>query len=185
MNRIGALGVMVLAAAFIACPIHAQQQQRPPVPLSYRNFLQLRDNPQALEQLRAGLRPVTPEPGPLPMPPLKPLAESRASVGLNAVNEFAASNDLSSVKTLDILKGLNVSAFSHEGRPAGLWSNLANVPPGGPFNFGNPLLLTDGTVIVHQTSTPDWYKLTPSNTGSYVNGTWTKIASMQPGYAPL
>jgi hypothetical protein len=51
-------------------------------------------------------------------------------------------------------------------------------------NFGNPLLLTDGTVIVHRTDSSDWYRLTPSNTGSYVNGTWTKIASMQSGYAP-
>jgi len=50
--------------------------------------------------------------------------------------------------------------------------------------LGNPLLLTDGTVIVHRTDTSEWYKLTPDDGGSYVNGTWTQIASMQAGYGP-
>jgi len=30
----------------------------------------------------------------------------------------------------------------------------------------------------------DWWKLTPDNTGSYVNGTWTKLASLPTGYVP-
>ena len=30
----------------------------------------------------------------------------------------------------------------------------------------------------------DWWKLTPDNTGSYVNGTWTKLASLPAGYVP-
>ncbi len=30
----------------------------------------------------------------------------------------------------------------------------------------------------------DWYKLTPDNTGSYVNGTWTQVASLPSGYQP-
>ena len=44
--------------------------------------------------------------------------------------------------------------------------------------------LTDGTVMCQANSSQDWYKLTPDNTGSYVNGTWTRLASLQPGYAP-
>jgi hypothetical protein len=44
---------------------------------------------------------------------------------------------------------------------------------------GNPLLLTDGTVIVSDGGfIGNWYKLTPDITGSYVNGTWTQIATM-------
>jgi Bacterial Ig-like domain (group 3) len=44
---------------------------------------------------------------------------------------------------------------------------------------GNPLLLTDGTVIVSDGGfLGNWYKLTPDITGSYVNGTWTQIATM-------
>ena len=30
----------------------------------------------------------------------------------------------------------------------------------------------------------DWWKLTPDNTGSYVNGTWTKLPSLPSGYSP-
>jgi hypothetical protein len=51
-------------------------------------------------------------------------------------------------------------------------------------------LLTDGTVIVHLINTSNqgtinWYQLTPDNTGSYVNGTWSTFASLQAGYGPL
>ena len=55
------------------------------------------------------------------------------------------------------------------------------------FNAGALLLLTDGTVMVHseQSNSQLWYKLTPDNTGSYVNGTWKQVASMPSGYAPL
>jgi hypothetical protein len=70
------------------------------------------------------------------------------------------------------------STFSPEGAPVGSWQNLANIPPGGPYNFGNPLVLTDGTVLIHRTDDPSWWRLTPSNTGSYVNGTWSQIASL-------
>jgi len=30
----------------------------------------------------------------------------------------------------------------------------------------------------------DWWKLTPDINGSYVNGTWSKLASLQAGYIP-
>jgi hypothetical protein len=55
------------------------------------------------------------------------------------------------------------------------------------FSAGTALLLTDGTVLVHseQSSSSQWYKLTPDANGSYVNGTWSQIAPMPAGYAPL
>jgi hypothetical protein len=40
-------------------------------------------------------------------------------------------------------------------------------------------------VIVQDAGCPDWWRLTPDDTGSYANGTWTQIASLPPGYAPL
>ncbi|MGB9235288.1 MAG: Ig-like domain repeat protein [Terriglobales bacterium] len=57
----------------------------------------------------------------------------------------------------------------------------------------NPLLLTDGTVIAGDCGIQgNWYKLTPDITGSYVNGTWSQIATMpvfsnlhDTQYAPL
>lgn len=62
--------------------------------------------------------------------------------------------------------------------------------------MGIMLLLTDGRVLVHEEPNCSgtgcvgkdytaWYTLTPDSTGSYINGTWTKVASLPTGYAPL
>jgi len=58
---------------------------------------------------------------------------------------------------------------------AGTWHPLANLAPGGSIE--SLLLLTDGTVICGNSGT-SWYKLTPNSSGSYINGTWSTIASM-------
>ncbi len=70
------------------------------------------------------------------------------------------------------------------------WTPLENPPP-----FGTPgtmLLESDGTVLVHNEpdnnttgGTTDWWKLTPAANGSYIDGTWSQIASMPAGYTPL
>jgi hypothetical protein len=70
------------------------------------------------------------------------------------------------------------------------WTPLKNAPP-----FGTPgtmLLESDGTVLVHDEpdnnttgGTSLWYKLTPNSKGSYIDGTWSQIASMPAGYTPL
>jgi len=62
------------------------------------------------------------------------------------------------------------------------WLKLKNPPT---FLPDTALLLTDGTVMVHQYNSNKWWRLTPDITGSYVNGTWSALASMQTGYAPL
>jgi Kelch motif. len=47
-------------------------------------------------------------------------------------------------------------------------------------NGGALFLLTDGTVLMNENNagygTRRWWKLTPDNTGSYVNGTWSRVA---------
>lgn len=58
---------------------------------------------------------------------------------------------------------------------------LTNQPPNGA---GIGFLLTDGTVMFQGNSCTDWSKLTPDNSGSYVNGTWSKLASLPSSYAP-
>jgi len=50
---------------------------------------------------------------------------------------------------------------------------------------GTALLLTDGRVLVHDSDASDWWTLTPDLTGSYINGTWTQVASLPSGYGPL
>jgi hypothetical protein len=64
------------------------------------------------------------------------------------------------------------------------WVPLVNQPDAS-LALSNPLLLTDGTVILHQYCGREWYKLTPDQYGSYINGTWKRIASLPNGYAPL
>jgi hypothetical protein len=58
---------------------------------------------------------------------------------------------------------------------------LVNQPPDGvQLSFQ----LTDGTVMVQGNAGNDWWKLTPDITGSYVNGTWTQLASLPSNYDP-
>ncbi|MGH7814358.1 MAG: hypothetical protein ACREQI_10205 [Candidatus Binataceae bacterium] len=70
---------------------------------------------------------------------------------------------------------------------SGTWTALNNQPYGQSINFfpGSIFLLTDGTVLAQDTNlgtNNDWWKFTPDNTGSYLNGTWSQIAT--PGPCP-
>lgn len=62
---------------------------------------------------------------------------------------------------------------------AGTWTGLVNQPN---FNAGSMFLMTNGTVLCNQFDnagnygTRKWWKLTPDNFGSYINGTWSPIA---------
>lgn len=60
-------------------------------------------------------------------------------------------------------------------------TNLKNQPPDGA---GIVFLLTDGTVLAQGNQGQDWWKLTPDITGSYVNGTWSQVASLASNYDP-
>jgi hypothetical protein len=53
------------------------------------------------------------------------------------------------------------------------------------FSPGTALMLTDGRVLVQDSDASDWWTLTPDLTGSYINGTWTQVASMPSNYGPL
>ena len=60
-------------------------------------------------------------------------------------------------------------------------TRLAHQSPGGCILS---FQLTDGTVMCQGDSDSNWYKLTPDDTGSYVNGTWSSLASLPKGYVP-
>ncbi len=80
---------------------------------------------------------------------------------------------------------------------AGTWQPLTNQFPStnivdgsnilGPGGAEAPLLMTDGSVLVFDVgywgSNGRVFKLTPDQSGSYVNGTWTEVAPMP--YAPI
>ena len=60
----------------------------------------------------------------------------------------------------------------------GTWTQVKAFAPG-PIWYST-LLLPDGSVMCQEIATPavaTWHRLTPDRTGSYVNGTWTTLAS--------
>ena len=61
---------------------------------------------------------------------------------------------------------------------------LTNLTHPAPDGAVVQMQLTDGTVLVQGYQGQDWYKLTPDINGSYVNGTWTQVASLQSNYDP-
>ncbi|HEY1614655.1 MAG TPA: hypothetical protein VGF97_13285 [Rhizomicrobium sp.] len=56
-----------------------------------------------------------------------------------------------------------------------------------PFASGpdTSLLLTDGTVLMHDVCTSNWFKLTPDKKGKYETGVWSSVAAMPSNYTPL
>jgi hypothetical protein len=66
--------------------------------------------------------------------------------------------------------------------PSSPWQTI--VDPFAPGGASNPLLLTDGSVLVHANCTTAWERLVPDIHGNYVNGTWSPIAPLPSGYQP-
>jgi len=62
------------------------------------------------------------------------------------------------------------------------WYPLATQPT---FFPSQVFLLTDGRVMVQAYESSNWYALTPDINGSYLNGTWSQLASTDANYAPL
>ena len=64
------------------------------------------------------------------------------------------------------------------------WTTLTNQPGA---NLGAIVQLRDGRILVHEEqsgNSRNWHLLTPSATGSYVNGTWSTITPMPSNYSP-
>ncbi len=52
------------------------------------------------------------------------------------------------------------------------------------FPVGTALQLTDGTVMVQQANTSNWWRLRADKFGHYSSGSWSPMPPMPPGYAP-
>ena len=67
---------------------------------------------------------------------------------------------------------------------SGTWTDVKGTLPftNGPWA---PQQLTDGTVLMQDFCTSQFYKLTPDKKGQYTDGTWSAIAAMPTGYQPL
>src|ERR1039458_3045806 len=60
-------------------------------------------------------------------------------------------------------------------KAAGTWTALAHAAPA---TVQLMLLLSDGTVMCSDGGGSTWHRLTPDIHGSYINGTWSTLASM-------
>ncbi|RUL75909.1 choice-of-anchor D domain-containing protein [Dyella choica] len=90
------------------------------------------------------------------------------------------------MKLSRFLPGLVLLALWANAAVGQTWTPLKNAPP---IDIGYMALATDGSVLAHartySAADSQWYKLTPDINGSYVNGTWSQLASMPTGYAPI
>jgi hypothetical protein len=112
----------------------------------------------------------------------------RLSVALT--DQASASTSMRAFPPLGRPKPSGSDPSSDVSGTASPWTPLKNPAP-----FGTPgtmLLESNGTVLVHNEpdnnvtgGTTDWWKLTPDSKGSYIDGTWSQIASMPAGYTPL
>src|SRR5262249_5942314 len=68
---------------------------------------------------------------------------------------------------------------------SGTWKDVAGLPAFTQYGPWEPQLLTDGSALVLDAGTQQWYKLTPNKKGSYVHGKWSPIAPMPAGDCPL
>jgi hypothetical protein len=82
---------------------------------------------------------------------------------------------------LVIAASMPLLSINHLNAQIGTWTKLTNLSP--HENMGVMLLLTNGNIICHDTVGgtvgQGWDMLTPDASGSYINGTWTTIASMK------
>jgi hypothetical protein len=76
-----------------------------------------------------------------------------------------------------VLQSLILMAAGSANLQAATWTKLTQ---SAPASVETMMLMTDGTVLAHSYDNPGniWQRLTPSATGSYVDGTWQKVAPM-------
>src|SRR5262245_30227679 len=69
-------------------------------------------------------------------------------------------------------------ALTRDSAKAGTWTPLVRTAPGG---INLMLVLSDGTIMCANNNGSSigsgWFRLTPDSVGSYINGTWTTLAS--------
>jgi len=68
---------------------------------------------------------------------------------------------------------------------SGTWTRLTGNSQFPGVSPDTSLLMTDGTVLMHDSCTPYWYRLTPDVTESYVHGSWNLMSDGEYPYAPL
>ena len=63
---------------------------------------------------------------------------------------------------------------------SGTWATVSALPTvtSGPFSSDAMILLTDGSVLVHNAGGQEWLRLTPDSSGKYETGSWSSEIDM-------
>jgi hypothetical protein len=123
------------------------------------------------------------------MPSISKIAVAALAIGLLATNAFAKKPYYSANHPVQHM-GATVAPLNTPNPLSGTWKPTTVFPGTSPTTA---LLLTDGSVIVQDQCTANWYRLVPDATGLYDTGTWSayaagdggKIAAMPGSYGPL
>ena len=96
----------------------------------------------------------------------------------------AAPGSLLSLKALGHVGDYAPAYVAPVKNKSGIWKDYRGSMP---FRQGpdTAILLTDGTVMVHDVCYGQWYRLAPDKKGHYETGTWGTPAPMPNGYGPL
>lgn len=88
----------------------------------------------------------------------------------------ASAQSSPSLRPIPTWKGFDRGAGSaNHASPS--WQPLTNQAPSGPNGIQIMIQATDGSILVQSYDGQSWMKLTPDKKGSYINGTWTTLAS--------
>jgi hypothetical protein len=98
-----------------------------------------------------------------------------------AFDGLASGFAVTTARADELAASSNREKGNDQAQTSGTWSSLTTPP----VSITNCLLLTDGRVMCQRNGTNQWYALTPNSSGSYVNGSWSALASMQSGYDPI
>jgi hypothetical protein len=87
-------------------------------------------------------------------------------------------NNLNVIAVLATFFTISACSVHGSGVDTAMWSTVANAPAG----LRLCLLLTDASVMCQ--AAQDWYRLTPSLSGSYIDGMWNLYTSFPASYIP-
>src|SRR5438105_396754 len=97
------------------------------------------------------------------------------SISVNPARRAKAGSRRQS-RDVGVARAATVAVEALEARTLLAWTPLVRNAPGG---IGTMMLLPNGTVMAQINGiSADWALLTPDAAGSYVNGTWSRLASM-------
>jgi Kelch motif protein len=100
-----------------------------------------------------------------------------SSVWLLTCLDIARAQSLPRLKPIPPRRGSDRAAALAPHTPSSRWQPLTNQAPSGLNGVQIMIQATDGSILVQAYDGQTWMKLTPDDRGSYINGTWTTLAS--------